>query len=281
MRTTVRQPRPCGRFTLIELLVVVSIIAILASLLLPALTGARHRAKDAKCIANLKNLGLAVHAYADDHDDVFPAYADARAYPDIGAGTLVAQSLMHTIWMDVLHRDYGATIQVMECPLQMAQRANMAYGQYTGPGGYRRYYPGYGLSMWTMDSTTRIPRRVARFERPADKVLVADTGIGLMNGGHYPNLTRPIGWAATTSGLATADRHRPDEFYGVTKYPGMKTKGGSNHYFVDGHVAFMAWIDSYPWLRLNVNDPANYNAGNTLFRAYWDPDGDGNPATPY
>ncbi|MBL9127243.1 MAG: prepilin-type N-terminal cleavage/methylation domain-containing protein [Verrucomicrobiales bacterium] len=56
-------------FTLVELLVVVAILSILASLLLPALAGAKERARGIACVNNLRQTGIALQVYAGDHDD--------------------------------------------------------------------------------------------------------------------------------------------------------------------------------------------------------------------
>ncbi len=67
-----RHRNPVGGFTLIELLCVIAIIAILAALLLPAISQAKQRAKRVVCVNNLREIGLAFHIFANDHRGKLP-----------------------------------------------------------------------------------------------------------------------------------------------------------------------------------------------------------------
>jgi prepilin-type N-terminal cleavage/methylation domain-containing protein len=91
---TSRSPSARHAFTLIELLVVIAILAILMALLLPALASAREKGWRTACLSNLRQMGIAIQAYASDNDGKIPFgpkappfTSAADFYPSTGAPT--------------------------------------------------------------------------------------------------------------------------------------------------------------------------------------------------
>ena len=94
----------CSAFTLVELLIVVGIIAVLIAMLLPALSKVREQGRQVACMANLRQLGAAMIAYAADNDGYLPA--TARNQPDKSAPAYPANDWL--FWQSNLNRGPAA-----------------------------------------------------------------------------------------------------------------------------------------------------------------------------
>jgi prepilin-type N-terminal cleavage/methylation domain-containing protein len=154
-------------FTLIELLVVISIIAILAAMLLPAIQLVRASARTAVCSSNQRQVGMALIAYASDWDSVLPWGADDTP---TGSSTGVCwnQKLMEGLGGSV-----GSTTRLLTCPEDtrdwaIRPRSYVASGMRSNADGTR--------DGWARLNTSRA---LSAFKRPSSSILLFEHWDGL------------------------------------------------------------------------------------------------------
>lgn len=214
-----------NNFTLIELLIVIAIIAILASMLLPALNKAREKAQTIDCAGNFKQMGAALMMYTSDEDGFLPAirlddkenghwvtFVD-RLLPYVKPNGKV-WGAMGYYWKDspFLCRSLMAQDPTFR---NTASRNGTIYTcTYTVPG-WMDYNPGL-----TPSYSLARPNKVIKFKSASSKALSCDSQPD--SGGYYGKMIGP------TSGIWGT------KWYGTQVYP-IHSKG-MNWLYADGHV---------------------------------------------
>jgi prepilin-type N-terminal cleavage/methylation domain-containing protein/prepilin-type processing-associated H-X9-DG protein len=175
-------------FTLIELLVVLAIIAMVAGLLLPALARAKTKAKCIVSLSNLRQLGVGLMLYSDDHEGRFPGHSSA------GSGNVKVR------WADRLFpylSNPDAYLSPMLRPEEMSFMTKPFF--HTAPGGVEtpgvtRYYGGYGYNYQYLGNS-RTPGGIAPFHASVSSIAVpaATVAIGDTKGARKGSPDLPYG----------------------------------------------------------------------------------------
>src|SRR5574340_13956 len=103
-------------FTLIELLVVIAIIGILAAMLFPVFARARESARKTQCLANVKNIAIAINMYLTDYDSLPPKEHRTEVIDAFGDDCQYSTGANPYLRWPVIFDDYVKNRQVWSCP---------------------------------------------------------------------------------------------------------------------------------------------------------------------
>ena len=212
------------KFTLIELLIVIAIIAILASMLLPALSNARNVAKESTCLSNQRQLGMALTGYAGDYNDwlIFVQFS----YDNHPAGE----------WKNLLAPYVGRTSIGLTSEFEGMDKAPFACPAWTPDDktSEPRFKGGIGWNRGIGATSTIWLYRLSRLRKLTETVFFQDTSCCSKDFIRYESryvYVQPLSQTTISHNLAVSDIHRG----------GLNTLWGDLHgtknsqkFFIDG-----------------------------------------------
>lgn len=227
-------------FSLIELLVVIAVIAILAGMLLPALSSAKSSGHRASCLSNLKQFGVAFQLYADDHGDRILPNKDGQGVP-LGetwvSGWLGTPGPDRTNTIFLKESLIGAYIEdtkIWRCP---GLRQSGAEGQQ--PRARTFSLNGFMGAPWT-EPSAKTYQSISAITRPgpSDALIFLDERADTINDAAFGlqrdfDLNLPASWI-------------------LRDKPAPHHSNGGNLTFADGHSSYRKW-----WDARTINAPIN------------------------